>query len=103
MKRLLDHDPETGVTEYIYLDGSGKAVIESIQDCEPVLDYNAQMAEGFDKKSDYWRVGSIPLSLCLEWSKECGAKPFTKEWTAYAIKKVNDPDYAKLNPNRIRI
>lgn len=103
MRRFLDYDAETGTTEYIHLDGTGKAVIESIQDCEPILEYNAQEAKNFDKKSDYWKIGSIPLSICFEWSKECGAKPFTKEWQAYAKKKLNDSNYSKLNPNRIRI
>ena len=103
MKRLLDYDSETGITEWIHLDGTGKAVIESIQDCEPVLDYNAEMAELHDPKADYWRVGSIPLSICMEWAKESKTKPFTHEWQDYAKKKLNDRDYAKLNPNRIRI
>ena len=103
MKRLLDYDPETKTTEYIHLDGTGKAVIESIQDCEPILEYNAQEAEFFDKKSDYWKVGTIPLSICFEWAKECGCKPFTKEWQEYAKKKMNDSNFSKLNPNRIRI
>lgn len=103
MKRLLDNDPESGFSEYIHLDGTGKAVIESIQDCEPVLEYNAQMAQFHDKKADWWRIGSIPLSICFEWAKECGAKPFSKEWQAYAKKKMNHSDYSKLNPNRIRI
>lgn len=103
MRHFLSHDPEVGVTEYLHLDGTGKAVLESIQDCEPVLEYNAEMAQHFDKKDDYWRIGSIPLSICFEWAKECGCKPFTREWQAYAKKKLNHPDYAKLNPNRIRI
>ena len=103
MKRLLDFDPETGITDYMHLDGTGKAVIESIQDVEPVLEYNAQMAEFHDKKADYWRIGSIPLSVCFEWSQECGYKPFTKGWQEYAKKKINHSDYAKLNPNRIRV
>lgn len=103
MKRSLGVDPLTGVEENIYLDGTGKAVIESIQDCEPILEYNAQMAGYLDKKADWWRIGSIPLSICVEWAKECGTRPFTKEWQEYAKKKMNHSDYSKLNPNRIRI
>jgi len=101
-KKILDHDPLTNTTDYIHLDGTGKAVIESIQDCEPVLDYNAEMAEFFNKKGDWWRIGSVPLSVCMEWSKECGAKPFTREWQAYAKKKLHESENRKLNPNRIR-
>jgi hypothetical protein len=102
-KVLLDYDPETKTTEYMHLDGTGQAVIESIQDVESSLEFNAVMADRHDPKGERWFVSNIPNSLCLKWSQECGAKPFTKEWTEYVKKKVMDRDYAKLNPNRIRL
>lgn len=103
MKKVLDYDAETKTVEYIHLDGTGEAVIESIQDCEEIIEYNQQMAGLHDPKQEFWRVGTIPMSICLQWSQECGAKPFTKEWQEYAQKRVQDRDYAKLNPNRIKM
>jgi hypothetical protein len=101
MKKLLDYDLDTREAEYIHLDGTGRAVIESIQDCEPSIAFNRFMADQHNPKGDYWFVGNIPNHLCVLWSKECGAKPFTKEWVAYAKKKMMDRDFSKLNPNRI--
>ena len=103
MKRLLDYDPDTKTTEYIHLDGTGQAVIESIQDVESSIEFNALMADRHDPKDERWFVSNIPNALCLKGSQECGAKPFTKEWIEYAKKKVMDRDFSKLNPNRIRL
>ncbi len=61
------------------------------------------MADNLDKKSNWWRIGSIPLVTCMEWAKESNTRPFTREWQAYAKKKLNSSEYAKLNPNRIKI
>jgi len=103
MRRLLDYDPETKTTDYIHLDGTGKAVIESIQDVEDSINFNKLMGEKLNRKDERWFVSNIPNALCIRWSQECGAKPFTKEWVEYAKKKVMDRDFAKLNPNRIRL
>lgn len=78
-------------------------VIESVQDAQEIVDHNARMADHLDKKQDWWFIGSIPMNICLQWSQECGARPFTKEWQAYAKKQVQLPEYRKLNPNNIKL
>jgi hypothetical protein len=103
VKRLLGYDPETKTTDYIHLDGTGRAVIESIQDVEDSIRFNEFMGERLDKKDERWFVSHIPNHLCLKWSQECGSKPFTKEWVEYAKKKVQDRDFSKLNPNNIKL
>lgn len=104
MKRhYLDHDPTTGTKQNIYLDGTGKAVVESIQDCEPILELNKAEAGQLDRKKDYWKIGTIPLITCFEWAKESGTRPFSAGWMEYAKKQLNLPDYAYLNPNRIKL
>ena len=102
-RKLLDYDHETKTAEYIHMDGTGQAVIEAIQDVESSIEFNALMADKHDPKGEKWFVSNIPNSLCLKWSQECGAKPFTKEWIAYTKKKIMDRDYSKLNPNRIKL
>ena len=102
-KRFLDYDPETNTTEYLHLDGTGKAVLESIQDCQDSIELNTYEAEFFDKKQEYWKVGNIPLTVCYEWAKESGTRPFTKAWQEYAKKKLNSADYRKLNQNKIKL
>ena len=41
-------------------------------------------------------VGSIPLVIAEEWSRECGAAIGTHEYAGYIRKKLSDPDYKKL-------
>lgn len=103
MRRLLDYDAETKTTDYIHLDGTGNAVIESIQDVEDSIRFNQFMGDRLDKKNERWFVSNIPNHLCVKWAQECKSKPFTKEWIDYAKKKVMHRDFSKLNPNRIRL
>lgn len=102
-KYLLDHDTERKTSNYLLTDTDGRAVIHAVQDAQDIVDHNARMAEHLDKKQDWWFIGSIPMNICLQWSQECGAKPFTKAWQEYAKKQVQLPEYRKLNPNNIRL
>lgn len=41
-------------------------------------------------------LGSIDLMTAQNWAKECGAKIGTKEWTAYAKKKLTSGEFSKF-------
>lgn len=41
-------------------------------------------------------IGSIDTITASNWAKECGAAIGTKEFAAYAKKKLMDPDYSKF-------
>lgn len=102
-RRLFDHDPKTGITEYWHDGDAEQAVIQSIQDCEDIILYNESMRGHLNRKADWWHIGSIPLATCQKWAQESGTKVFSKSWQEIAKRKINDPDYRKLNPNRIRV
>lgn len=101
--KILSYDPMTQTKEVMHFSDDGRHVIESIQDCTDIVEQNALEAGFHNKKSDWWKVGSIPLTLCFQWAKESGTRPFSKEWQKVVKKKMNSSDYAKLNPNRIKI
>ena len=104
MKRLLDSDPLTGTQTYFEHDHvTGKSIIETVQDVDPLIDRSKMLAGTLNKKEDWWAVGSIPDSMIVKWSQECGAKPYSKEWHKYAMKQLNSREYAKFNPNRIKL
>ena len=104
MKRLLDTDPLTGVKTYHEYDSAtGQNVIESVQDVEPFFDRSKLLASGLNKKEEWWPIGTIPDILIVQWAKECGAKPYSKQWHVYAMKQLNSSDYSKINPNRIKL
>ena len=104
MKRLLDIDPLTGTKTYFEHDPkTNQNIIEHVQDVEPIIERNKHLAEGLNKKEDWWYIGSIPDTLILQWATECGYKPHTRGWQNYAIKQMNKSEYSKLNPNRIKL
>lgn len=103
MSKTINYDPVTKTKEVMHFDKMGEHIIESIQDCDDVLAFNAHLEGQLDKKSDWWLVGSIPLGVCQQWAIESGTKAFSKEWQEYAKRQMNDPDYQKLNPNRIKV
>jgi hypothetical protein len=80
VKRLLDHDPETGVTEWFHYDHmSGDVHIETVQDVEPVLDVNKslQNSDEYTKhgiKEEMWHYASIPIVVQVKWLNEYGIK-----------------------------
>lgn len=85
------------------VDDNGMAIIETVQDAEDIVNYNAEAAKVFDKKDDWWFIGSIPLAICQQWATESGTKVFTKSWQEYARTQLNMPEYGKLNPNKVKL
>ena len=41
-------------------------------------------------------VGSVPLVIAEQWSRECGAAIGTHEYATYLRRKLSDPDYKNL-------
>jgi hypothetical protein len=102
--RLLDYDPFTGVTTYFEHDPvNQKNTIKYSQDVEPIFEMNKHDASQFDKKNNWWKVGTIPNNIIMQWSQECGHKPYSREWQEYARKQLNSTDYRKINVNKIRL
>src|SRR3990167_3870057 len=102
-RRLLDHDPFTGITEYYHDLPDGKCMVETVQDVEERLDRNKALANhgdrGYGTDRDKWlrRVGSIPNVVILAWLKE-GIDIFSTD-PAMKLKVrrlLNDPDWRWL-------
>ena len=104
MKKILNHDSFTGITDYFEHDSAtGKNIIQSVQDIDPILEINKMEGEYLDKRENWWKVGSIPLVMCQKWAEESGTIVWSKEWHEYAKKQLNHSDYRKLNPNKIKL
>ena len=102
--KVLDFDPITNTTTYFQHDSiNQKNLITYSQDIEPIIEQNKRAAEHFNKKAKYWHVGTVPDVLIMQWAKECGHKPFSKEWQEYAKKQLDSSEYRKFNQNKIKI
>ena len=103
-RKLIDRVPETGIETYFHgVNEQGLGIVETTQDAEDIVNFNADAAKNLDKKHHWWFIGSVPLTLCQQWATESGAKVFTKQWQEYAKKQLNKPEYGKLNPNKITL
>jgi hypothetical protein len=63
MKRIIDHDPETGVSHFMYYDeGDGQASYVAQQDVSPLLDHNRAVSNEVGKRfgQNMTHVASLP-------------------------------------------
>lgn len=102
MKRLFDHDPITGVTQYYHDDEkTGKWAIETVQDMEPFLELNKALQNQPDYskngiKREWWHVARIPVLVQQKWLSEDGIDIYKKEHWPRVKKKLNDPEWRYL-------
>lgn len=105
---ILDHDPFTGITIYHDYDAvTDITTLQTVQDCEPILENNKILQNlddrGWDKEREWRRVAEIPLALLEKWRVEEDIDIFDENhWPAIA-RKLNDPDYRFLRtaPGRL--
>ena len=86
-----------------HFDANGKDfAVERVQDCTPILEWNAE-ARRDDQPSDWGRhVARIPNIILLKWLDEAhargqvGVRLFSAEFNELVQKKLQDPDWAYL-------
>lgn len=103
-RRLFDTDPDTGITEYFHYDPlTGDCAIETIQDCEPVLDVNKSLQNDDDYtkqgiKDEMWHYASIPVVIQLKWLSEYGSQnwPLRPGNEKLLMRLLNSPEWKYL-------
>lgn len=97
MRRLLDHDPVTGISEVFHGHGDGGFSIEYVQDVEPVLEANKTAAvQDFNKKSEMWHVASIPITVQYKWLIEKGVDVHNRDHWPKVRQLLNDSEWSYL-------
>jgi hypothetical protein len=82
MKRVLDHDPFTGITTYHdYNHETKQTTIERVQNIEPALDRNKVLFNDDDykrqgMKDSFLHVAHIPMIVIEKWKVEEGIDVF---------------------------
>lgn len=89
-KRILSHDPETGITKYWMDNGDGTYTVETDQDMTAIIESNKKQHNATDKHTKHgeWsKVASIPMTVYYD-LKQKGILDDQKAFQRW----LNDPD-----------
>ena len=100
-KRLLDHDPFTGITTYHHYDeATDETTIQEVADLDPInkFRYELRKDESITKKgikNGQWLYASIHPLEQQKWMRKYGFSPFEKGREKEVMKILNtDPEFA---------
>jgi hypothetical protein len=108
-KRVLDHDPLTGITTFHHYDHSTKQThIERVQDVQPRLDNNKKLFNDDSYRSNGMKTGwlhaaHIPDIVIEKWLREDGVDVFNPDHMAAVKRKLNSPDWRYLRTSSGRL
>lgn len=102
---LLDHDPVSGMKEWISTDEeTGEVFVRYEQDVSPILDYNKEMqADSFDKRSEMWHAAKIPNVVAMEWMTKYGVQMWNPAHKDGVRKLLNSNEYRYLRVNHFML
>ena len=97
-RRIIDHDPESGISHVFYSNGDEYRVVAE-QDVSSLIEANKKaLIEAPDRFGEWTRVASIPLVELNRLRREgkLNDQPYLKRW-------LNDSDhrYFRTHPGRI--
>lgn len=103
MKRLLDFDPDTGLTTWHdYDDTTDTTFISYDQDVAPILDANRDAAnDATGPMGEMVHVASIPVSVQLKWFVEKGVDVLNPDHQTAVARLLDDPDWRYLKCRNI--
>lgn len=101
-KRVIDHDPLTGITTWFDYDpATDMTFVGREQDVEAILERNKILQnherytrDGF--KNEWWHYATIPNVLIEKWKVEEGIDVFNKDHSKRVYQKLNAPEYRYL-------
>ncbi len=101
-KRLLSHDPTTGLyTWHDYDPQTDETTIGYTADSTPILEQNKAMAKDdeFSRKGikdGWWLYANIPVEVQMKWLIEDGIDIYNQRHGKRISRKLEDPEYRYL-------
>ena len=109
-KRLLDHDPLTGRTDYFHYDEhNDRSTIETVQDVSSFLDVAKHVRNDDDAtkkgiKGGWWHYAHLPDIVIMKMIQEEGVNPYDPNDAKKVGKLVEDKyQYCKLTTGKHKI
>lgn len=101
MKRILSLDQATRTqTNHVYDPATGKTHIETVQDCQPIIEHCKRLANNPEYKrqgikEDWYHFATVPNEILIEIRQKYGLNFMAKD-DLPKIEKVLARDYKKL-------
>jgi len=101
-KRLLSHDPLTGLKTWHSFDSlTDETTISYSADSTPILEENKlkQNDAYFSRagiKSEFWQLASIPVMVQMDWLINKGVDIYNKDHFPKVCRLLDDPEYKYL-------
>ena len=102
MKRILDHDPQTGITTWFdYHPESDMTIVSREQDVEPFLEANKILQNDPDYskkgiKESWWHYAHWPAVVIEKFLNEHGVDIFNPDHAKKKYQLLNQPEYRYL-------
>lgn len=102
MKRIVDFDPVTGITDTFDYDSETDTVyLGREQEVGHILDLNKRLQNDDDYsksgiKEEFWHYARIPNVVAEKWLIEDGIDIFNKNHERKVFQKLNSPEYRWL-------
>ena len=102
MKRIIDHDPLTGVSTFFDYDhATDTTIVSREQDISAILEANKRLQndESYTKngiKDEWWHYATIPNIIIEKWRNEEGIDVFDKNHERRVFQKLNSHEYRYL-------
>ena len=91
-----EHNPD-GTIERWYSEPDGTIHRKVTQpNMDDFLDAAKAQAE-YARGKNFYKLGSVPRVVAMQWARECGHGVSTKEWQEYAVKQLMSGDYSALS------
>ena len=109
MKRIIDHDPFTGITTFMeYHADTDLTVVGRMQDVEAILERNKALQNDTDYsrkgiKDSWWHEARIPNIVAEKWKAEYGVDVFNKDDLKKVKQLLNSPEWKYLKTTAGRI
>lgn len=108
-RRLIDWDAASRIaTWHSYDEVTDTATIATVQDVEPFLKKNRELAKSDDYmkagiKRDHMHAATIPISVQYHWLTKYGVDTFNKDHMPKVVQLLNSAEwkYLKTIPGRI--
>ena len=101
-KRLLSHDPFTGLKTFHSYDAlTDETTISYEADSSPIIELNKKLQNDADYskkgiKREFWHYATIPVMVQMDWLINHGVDVYNKDHGARVSRLLNDPDYRYL-------